>query len=146
LFRPDPAYAQPSARYLKLITDGAVERDLPAEYREYLENIRTYTITQKKQKMGQFLFTAIWMPILSLFLGLAAKYQDDKGRNPEWLVHIFAVLFNTMWSTYDGFFKPTFGDGERTQKRKDGEDNDDGCGRRRWRARGEKSSIGYEQC
>ncbi|EDO00053.1 hypothetical protein SS1G_02912 [Sclerotinia sclerotiorum 1980 UF-70] len=34
--RPDPNYAQPSARYLKLITDGAKEHNLPEEYINYL--------------------------------------------------------------------------------------------------------------
>ncbi|KKY17872.1 putative gliotoxin biosynthesis protein [Diplodia seriata] len=45
LKRPDPSYAQPSARYLKLITDGAEEHRLPKDYKDYLYEIRPYTIT-----------------------------------------------------------------------------------------------------
>jgi hypothetical protein len=50
--RPDPSYAQASARYLKLITDGAEEHELPSEYKAYLYNIRPYTITTVRQKIG----------------------------------------------------------------------------------------------
>ena len=37
--RPDPDYAQPSARYLNLIITGAEEHDLPISYRSYLSQI-----------------------------------------------------------------------------------------------------------
>ncbi|CAA9964711.1 Gliotoxin biosynthesis protein GliK [Pyrenophora teres f. maculata] len=112
--RPDPSYAQPSARYLKLITDGAAERNLPAEYQDYLHEIRTYTITTKKQKIGKIIFLAIWMPFVMFVLTLARKMQDKRGRSPSWLAKLSALLFAGMWTSYDSVFKGTFGDGERT--------------------------------
>ncbi|KAL8791293.1 MAG: hypothetical protein Q9195_005982 [Heterodermia aff. obscurata] len=51
--RPDPGYAQPSARYLKLITDGADEHGLPEEYKAYLHALQPYTITTNKQRLGR---------------------------------------------------------------------------------------------
>jgi hypothetical protein len=112
--RPDPSYAQPSARYLKLITDGATECELPAEYQDYLHDIRPYTITTKKQAMGKALFLSIWMPIIMLIFSMSRQFQDDKGRSPKWLAALSAMLFKGMWTCYDGVFKHVFGDGERT--------------------------------
>jgi hypothetical protein len=112
--RPDPSYAQPSARYLKLITDGAAECELPAEYQEYLHNIRPYTITTRKQAAGKALFTAIWMPFILMIFAMSRRLQDDKGRAPKWFARLAAMIFAGMWLSYDGVFKKTFGDGERT--------------------------------
>lgn len=112
--RPDPSYAQPSARYLKLITDGATECDLPAEYQDYLHNIRPYTITTRKQAAGKALFTAIWMPFILMIFAMSRRLQDDKGRAPKWFARLTAMIFAGMWLSYDGVFKKTFGDGERT--------------------------------
>jgi hypothetical protein len=112
--RPDPSYAQPSARYLKLITDGAAECELPAEYQDFLHDIRTYTITTKKQAMGKALFLAVWMPIILMIFALAKQFQDNKGRSPKWMAALSAMVFKGMWICYDGVFKHAFGDGERT--------------------------------
>ena len=111
--RPDPSYAQPSARYLKLITDGAAECELPAEYQEYLHNIRPYTITTRKQAAGKALFSAIWMPFVLMIFAMSKRLQDDKGRAPKWFARLSAMIFAGMWLSYDGVFKKTFGDGER---------------------------------
>ena len=113
--RPDPSYAQPSARYLNLITTGADELSLPREYRDYLNDIRTYTITTKRQKIGKKLFASIWWPFLQLIFALNAQFQDDKGRSPPWLAQLSGLLFLSMWKCYDGVFKKNFGDGERTE-------------------------------
>jgi hypothetical protein len=112
--RPDPSYAQPSARYLKLITDGATECELPTEYQVYLHNIRPYTITTKKQAAGKALFVGIWMPFILMIFAISKRLQDDKGRAPKWFARLSAMIFAGMWLCYDGVFKNTFGDGERT--------------------------------
>ncbi|KAF2242761.1 hypothetical protein BU26DRAFT_524322 [Trematosphaeria pertusa] len=119
--RPDPGYAQPSPRYLKLITDGAAELSLPAEYQAYLNDIRTYTITTKRQAVGKMLFTGIWLPFITMIFGLNSKLQDKNGRAPKWLATLSAMLFLSMWTSYDVAFKRLFGDGERT----DGDDAGD---------------------
>ncbi|KAF2499327.1 hypothetical protein BU16DRAFT_503401 [Lophium mytilinum] len=128
LFRPDPSYAQPSARYLKLITDGAVERGLPGEYLEYLQGIRTYTITRKRQEVGRAVFLNVWMPILAFMFVLQERFKDEKGRSPRWVVGMFAVVFNGVWRSYDGVFRPVFGDGERTEGEEDEEEVGEGGG------------------
>jgi hypothetical protein len=113
--RPDPSYAQPSARYLNLITTGATELSLPREYKIYLNKIRTYTITTKRQQMGKVLFISIWWPLLQLLFAMNAQFQDDKGRSPPWLAQLAGLLFLGIWRSYDGAFKKAFGDGERTK-------------------------------
>lgn len=112
--RPDPNYAQPSARYLKLITDGAAECHLPTEYQDYLRNIRPYSITSKRQVVGKALFLATWLPFVMLIFALAKSVQDKRGRAPWWFARFSALIFASMWISYDGAYKRLFGDGERT--------------------------------
>ncbi|KAF2645765.1 hypothetical protein P280DRAFT_388527 [Massarina eburnea CBS 473.64] len=114
--RPDPSYAQPSARYLKLITDGATELELPTEYQEYLNGIRSYTITSKRQQVGKVLFASIWMPFVLMLFGLGKTFQDDEGRVPQWLGMLLGWVFKGMWVSYDGVFRRAFGNGERTEE------------------------------
>ena len=113
--RADPSYAQPSARYLKLITDGAMERGLPYEYQDYLHQIRVYSVTTTRQRIGQALFLALWGPIFLLLMqGAAALFARRDGTYPPWLARLLRAMFTACWSSYDQFFKPRFGDGERT--------------------------------
>jgi len=114
--RPDPSYAQASSRYLKLITDGADEHDLPQEYKDYLHGIRPYTITTQGQRLGQFVFLTFWAPFIFFLFALQRRYQDNKGRAPKWLAALSNALFTSVWTSYDNFFMPLFGDGERTMR------------------------------
>ena len=113
--RPDPEYAQPSARYLKLIMDGAAEHGLPDEYQEWLAKLQPYTITSRRQTIGQYLFLVLAMPIMGLFLGLSKWLADDRGKVPLWLSLFMETLFHVVWLGYDRVFQPLFGDGERTE-------------------------------
>jgi hypothetical protein len=112
--RPDPDYAQPSARYLALIKAGAEEHKLPVSYREYLAQIRTYHITSTRQKVGKVVFLVLWVPWVLLTLTLSKIFAGPDGRSPAWLVAMANVLFSGMWNSYDRFFVGVFGDGERT--------------------------------
>ncbi|MCJ1408679.1 hypothetical protein MMC19_002754 [Ptychographa xylographoides] len=129
LTRPDPSYAQPSARYLKLITSGAAEHSFPPDYTAYLHSLRPYTITSRKQQLGQFIFLSIWFPIIMFLFGLAKVYGEGRGgKSPKWLVWLTGKVFVGMWTFYDVRFRGIFGDGERTVKAGDvdGEDEWDG--------------------
>ena len=114
IIRPDPSYAQPSARYLKLITDGAEECSLPYEYQTYLKDIRPYQPTTSKQRLGQFVFLSTWVPAFALIFGAGNIFLDKNGRYPEWYVAFANAIFVAVWASYDNFFKKLFGDGERT--------------------------------
>ncbi|KAJ9655997.1 hypothetical protein H2198_005250 [Neophaeococcomyces mojaviensis] len=112
--RPDPDYAQPSARYLKLITDGAEEHQLPAEYRHFLKNIRTYHATTIQQQLGSFVFLSVWAPLFLFFFGGGKIFLRRDGTYPKWFAVFSNAVFTACWASYDGFFQPLFGDGERT--------------------------------
>lgn len=112
--RPDPNYAQPSARYLNLLITGAAEHDLPVPYREYLSQIRPYRITTTRQKIGKGLFVGIWGPMVLSMLALSKMFAGPDGRSPPWLAVLANVVLEAMWNSYDFFFKKAFGDGERT--------------------------------
>ncbi|KAK5164108.1 uncharacterized protein LTR77_010199 [Saxophila tyrrhenica] len=125
--RPDMSYAQPSARYLKLMTDGAKELGLPYEYQDYLLNIRSYTVTTARQRVGSYIFLAVWGPIVAAIFALGKMFADDKGRIPTWLRSLLGAIFKAVWLSYDYFFKQVFGDGERTLT-DGGNDEGDGDG------------------
>nr|POE80807.1 gamma-glutamyl cyclotransferase glik [Quercus suber] len=112
--RPDPSYAQASARYLKLLTDGAAERGLPLEYQGFLLSLHPYTITTRKQQAGKALFSAIWLPIITIMFMLAKMFAGEDGRTPPWLGKAMMTVFSSVWTSYDNVFKKNFGDGERT--------------------------------
>ncbi|KAI1756624.1 hypothetical protein F4782DRAFT_274098 [Xylaria castorea] len=112
--RPDPDYAQASARYLKLIRDGAREHALPDDYQAYLARLQSYAMTSVRQQIGRVLFLIAALPLLLLMIGLGRLLADDLGRTPRWLGIATTASMNLLWLVYDGFFKPLFGDGERT--------------------------------
>lgn len=112
--RPDPEYAQPSARYLGLLITGSEEHDLPVSYREYLSSIHSYHISTTRQKIGKVIFLATWGPPLLLTLQLSKVFAGPDGRSPPWLASAANMLFLGMWNSYDYVFKKLFGDGERT--------------------------------
>lgn len=114
LLRPDPCYAQPSARYLNLIASGAAEHNLPVSYRTYLSTIQPYRITTFRQRVGQVIFLALWGPLILLLVNLTGCLAGEDGRSPKWLVRVENVVFAAMWTSYDRVFRGIFGDGERT--------------------------------
>lgn len=112
--------AQASARYLKLLSAGAREHNLPDCYQRYLGSLQPYTVTHWRQKVGGIVFVCLWGPLLITFLKTTGLLADETGRLPARLATGLNVLFNLMWMSYDNVFKPVFGDGETTEK--DGRD------------------------
>ncbi|MCJ1384092.1 hypothetical protein MMC17_007208 [Xylographa soralifera] len=112
--RPTPSRAQPSPRYLALIRAGAAEHGLPPDYAAYLAALRPYVVTSQKQRLGRFVFLAVWLPLVMWLLGLASVYGGEGGRSPEWLVWLTGRVFGWMWGCYDGVFRGLFGEGEWT--------------------------------
>ncbi|KAJ5104164.1 hypothetical protein N7532_004693 [Penicillium argentinense] len=112
--RPDPNYAQPSARYLNLLVTGAGEHDLPVSYQKYLSEVHTYRITTIRQKIGKVIFLLLWGPVVLSLLGLSKRCAGPDGRSPPWLVSLSNLVFAGLWNSYDLFFRRVFGDGERT--------------------------------
>lgn len=112
--RPDPDYAQSSARYLKLIRDGAREHALPDDYQAYLASLESYAATNVRQLAGRVVFVLTALPMLLLTVGLSYLLADDEGHTPRWLGLMTTVVMNLLWAVYDAVFKPLFGDGEHT--------------------------------
>lgn len=112
--RLDPNYAQPSVRYLNLITTGADEHALPQDYIDYLRNIRPYILTSRRQRLGKLVFKGIWLPIIIPALYLNRLLADKRGRAPWWLRMALREVSRLSWGSYDWVFRHVFGDGERT--------------------------------
>jgi hypothetical protein len=117
--RADPDYAQPSARYLKLITDGAEEHNLPAAYQEWLHSLQPYMVTSTRQNIGKGVLMLTIGPFFMTFMTFAKYTADENGRYPWLVARTMTMLFNVTWILYDCFLKPFFGDGEHTQNTED---------------------------
>lgn len=116
--RPDPDYAQASARYLKLITDGAREHNLPDAYQEYLQSLQPYTITSPRQKIGRILLIGLAGPLVLGAMGISRLLADKDGKYPPVMGAVMNLLFNLVWVAHDWVLKPIFGDGERTEDKR----------------------------
>lgn len=114
IVRPDPSYAQPSARYLKLITDGAEELNFPYDYRAYLASIRPYKATTSGQKVGQKIAVFMLIPILQIFIALGQMLANEDGLIPGWLARVFNAMRELTWMVYDVVGVKVLGDGERS--------------------------------
>ncbi|KAI0404876.1 hypothetical protein F4802DRAFT_214782 [Xylaria palmicola] len=113
--RPVRDYAQPSARYLGLIRDGAREHALPDDWQRHLAALAPYATTTWPQRLGRVLFLLLALPALLLMLGLSRLLADARGRAPRWLGVATTACMNLLWAAYDAVFRPLFGDGERTE-------------------------------
>ncbi|KAK3694372.1 hypothetical protein B0T22DRAFT_452314 [Podospora appendiculata] len=133
--RSDPDYAEPSARYLQLIRDGAREHDLPADYQAYLGALEPYTITTRRQRFGRILFLGFWAPVFVFLMLGSLLLADGKGKVPKWFAAVMVVMNNFVWLSYDFFAKGIFGDGERTVP-----DDDEVADERRTRMRTRRRS------
>lgn len=122
--RPDPNYAQASARYLNLITTGADEHALPQDYINYLRNIRPYTLTSRRQKLGRLVFMGVWLPMIIPAFYLNRLLADKRGGTPWWLRMALRGVWGLSWGSYDWVFRFVFGDGERTMGMFDDDDGE----------------------
>jgi hypothetical protein len=113
----EPGYAQASARYLNLIKDGAKEHELPEDYQRWLHSLQPYTITTMRQRIGAFLFLFSSGLFFLIVVTMSKLFADKSGKAPRWLVVTMTVMFNVTWLVYDKFYKPVFGDGERTEQK-----------------------------
>ncbi|KAI2633653.1 hypothetical protein GGS26DRAFT_55916 [Hypomontagnella submonticulosa] len=129
LRRPEPDYAQPSPRYLRLIRDGAREHYLPDDYQMYLSRLPAYKITTWRQEIGRWLLMLMVLPFFVPILALGSVLADKDGKVPRWLDAASMVLMNLVWKLYDGVFKPIFGDGERTIEDEDEDEDEDDSSR-----------------
>lgn len=112
--RKDPSYAQPSARYLGLLKAGGEEHNLPADYMDYLRDIRPYRPTTLRQKIGKKVFGSTWWTVLMLIFMFGRLISDKNGRVPPWYAQVIKNYIRVLFIFYDNVFKKIFGDGERT--------------------------------
>ncbi|KAI0136110.1 hypothetical protein F4776DRAFT_624518 [Hypoxylon sp. NC0597] len=117
--RPDPDYAQPSARYLNSIREGARQHYLPDDYQLYLARLQWYQITTWRQEIGRWLLLLLVLPFFVVLRAFGSLLADKEGKIPKWLAAASTVFVNLIWIAYDTAFKPVFGDGERTVEEED---------------------------
>ncbi|PUU79535.1 hypothetical protein B9Z19DRAFT_1100752 [Tuber borchii] len=106
---------QPSHRYLQLLREGARERSLPTSYVRYLDGLRGYKVTSRRQFVGGLVIMVVWGPALFLMLLFNRAFAQDDGRAPGWALVFARGIMRTVWGCYDRVLVKVFGDGECTE-------------------------------
>ena len=109
-------FGQPSKRYLDLIKAGAKEHNLPKEYQDWLATIEPFALIHLRQKIGQKVFYALWMPWFMTFFVISSLIPFQNHRPSPLVGSLTAALFRSIWLSYDYGFKWVFGNGERSVK------------------------------
>jgi hypothetical protein len=100
----------PSARYMSLVRNGAVDHQFPDKYLKYLNDLPIYTISTWRTEVGRILFLLIWLPVV--FFIFAMRSRSNYGEVPKWLKKFQEWTFSSMWSMHDGYFSRIFGRGD----------------------------------
>ena len=119
--------AQPSRRYLNLLTTGAKEHNFPQAWQDYLGSLMPYTPTSCRQRLGAVLFQILFLPfvlVIVVLVPMLAKLWrrmtgggPDDGKLPRWMTVGPLVMQNLVWMLYDTWAKHVFGDGEKTEEK-----------------------------
>jgi hypothetical protein len=107
--------AQPTARYLRLLRNGATEHNLPGEWQQYLQSLQPYQVTTRRQLLGRILLVGLLAPAVFSIFGLRRLTRYIFGETPPLVLSISTKIFRGIWIMYDSVFKKLFGDGERTR-------------------------------
>lgn len=107
--------AQPSPRYLNILVGGANEHSLPRAYINYLSSLPGYRYTRWQLKVGGYLFLINWVIPMALVFQLRSMVIDKvTGRSPRWMQKLETGFWLLVWFTYKAFYKPLWGDGQRS--------------------------------
>ncbi|KAJ2341773.1 hypothetical protein GGH91_003742 [Coemansia sp. RSA 2671] len=101
----------PSARYHKIVLDGAIEHGLSPSYIKRLEAVTPYTAKTPGQKVAKYVFLAIGLPLSLpvLIFAVAGLAFGIKVPRP---VSIYGELVKrAMWVLHDWIFAPLLGSG-----------------------------------
>jgi hypothetical protein len=93
--------------------DGALETELPFEYREYLENIPVYKpLSSRLGKLGGAVFLALWGPVMGLMEKITNETIRDDGYAPPFVIWMVRTTMFLIWFTHDWVFAPLIGRGD----------------------------------
>ncbi|BFZ56897.1 hypothetical protein PYCC9005_003947 [Savitreella phatthalungensis] len=106
---------QPSERYVGLILSGAKQHGFDEKYIAYLRDVQTYRLQGWWQTFGALIFSAFWLPVVTLLFTLRAKLTDQKGNSPRWLGQLMGIVFSAVWTMHDTVWSPVFGRGDYSE-------------------------------
>ncbi|EMD58408.1 hypothetical protein COCSADRAFT_103921 [Bipolaris sorokiniana ND90Pr] len=105
--------SSPSARYMKLLTDGAADAKLPEEYCNYLHNIPKYEQPKDmRRRIGAMLFLAFWHPVMLLVERMTMASLGPDGNAPAGVGQVVRFVVYIMWAWHDCVHAPIWGRGD----------------------------------
>jgi gliotoxin/aspirochlorine biosynthesis gamma-glutamylcyclotransferase len=99
--------------FQKIVTDGAIEADLPLDYLRYLQNIPTYKPPRSKRgRAGAAIFVGFWGPIMGVMEKITHATLGPDGYCPWVVIAMVRITMLLIWITHDVFFVPLCGRGD----------------------------------
>ncbi|MCJ1380196.1 hypothetical protein MMC17_003299 [Xylographa soralifera] len=111
---------RPSRRYMDIVTSGALEAQMPAEYQRYLRSISTYEPPSSwRGKMGAALFLSVWNPVMGLMEKITNMTLRRDGYAPPLVIWVSRRTMFLIWFTHDIIFAPLCGRGDGHREAED---------------------------
>ncbi|KAJ2488686.1 hypothetical protein IWW37_004590 [Coemansia sp. RSA 2050] len=102
---------RPSARYHKIVMDGAIEHGLSPSYIKRLEAVTPYAAKTPGQKVAKYVFLVIGLPLSLPFLIFAVAGLAFGIKVPRPVSIYGELVKRAMWVLHDWIFAPLFGSG-----------------------------------
>ncbi|KAM0713944.1 hypothetical protein Q7P37_010907 [Cladosporium fusiforme] len=105
--------AAPSARYRKLLIEGAEEHGLPIEYQAYLCNLPVFVPGSScYSRLGALLFLWVGRRIVGVMARWVKRAMDVNGQCPRWYRTVIWLAYSAMWLWHDWVHAIAFGRGD----------------------------------
>ncbi|KAJ2896578.1 hypothetical protein IWW38_001979 [Coemansia aciculifera] len=102
---------RPSARYRKIVLDGATEHGLSPSYISRLEAVTPYVAKTTGQKVAKYVFLAVGLPLALPVIAFSIAGLAFGTKVPR-LVSVYGeVVKRGLWTLHDRIFAPLLGEG-----------------------------------
>ena len=96
-----------------IVKAGALEADLPVQYRKYLDLLPLYNPSEQwRTRIGAGIFLVVWRPIMSVMEKFIKLTLQSDGRAPIFVAWLVRLVVGIMWFSHDFIFAPIFGRGD----------------------------------
>ncbi|KAJ2076727.1 hypothetical protein H4R24_005539 [Coemansia sp. RSA 988] len=105
------AALHPSPRYRNILIEGATEHGLAPEYIQLLEEVEPYEARQFGQRVGKYLVTLIFAPLVVPIIGFSFAAMAFGTKIPLAVTSYQGWITRLVWNAHDWIFAPVFGKG-----------------------------------
>ncbi|KAG2386795.1 hypothetical protein C9374_001830 [Naegleria lovaniensis] len=115
---PDINDANPSARYLKILRDGAKEYGVAKEWQDHLNHtLQEYKSAGTVKTVGKFSFVLVILPLFIIPIIMMILSHVFKVQSPYFVTRLFKHLGSVVWWVHDTIWSKLFGSGKNNKEK-----------------------------